>query len=57
MAIKPRYKRIFGWTLVGVLAGTAVAVVFVPPAITLNYMKPQLTLQLELYAEHYLVEL
>ena len=42
MATKPRYKHIIGWTLVGALAATAVAVVFVPPAITLNYMKPQL---------------
>ena len=43
MAIKPVYKRGIAWTLIGVLAGAAVAVVLVPPAITLNYMKPQLT--------------
>ena len=42
MAIKPRYKRRIGWTLVGIFATAIVAVVFVPPAITLNYMKPQL---------------
>ncbi len=42
MAIKPRYKRRIGWTLVGIIAAAIIAVVFVPPAITLNYMKPQL---------------
>ena len=42
MAIKPRYKRLIGWTIVAAVASAAVAVVFVPPAITLNYMKPQL---------------
>ena len=43
MAIKPRYKRRIGWTVVGIVAAAAIAVVFVPPAITLNYMRPQLT--------------
>ncbi|MBO4626148.1 MAG: hypothetical protein J5679_02645 [Alphaproteobacteria bacterium] len=42
MAIKPRYKRRMAWTMVGIAAGAVVAVIFVPPAITLNYMKPQL---------------
>lgn len=42
MAIKPRYKRRIGWTLVGVIAAAFIALVFVPPTITLNYMKPQL---------------
>ena len=42
MAIKPRYKRRIAWTAVGIVASAAVALVFVPPAITLNYMKPQL---------------
>lgn len=42
MALKPRYKRRIGWTLVGVLAFAFIAIVFVPPTITLNYMKPQL---------------
>ena len=42
MAIKPRYVRRIGWTAVGIVAATAVALVFVPPTITLNYMKPQL---------------
>lgn len=43
MALKPRYKRRFGWTLVGVVAAALIVLLFVPPAITLNYMKPQLT--------------
>ena len=42
MALKPRYKRRIGWTLVGVVVAAFIAVLFVPPAITLNYMKPQL---------------
>lgn len=42
MAIKPRYKRRMAWTAVGIIAVAGVAVVFVPPAITLNYMKPEL---------------
>ncbi|MBO7066888.1 MAG: hypothetical protein J6W40_04680 [Alphaproteobacteria bacterium] len=42
MALKPRHKRRIGWTLVGVLAAAFIALLFVPPAITLNYMKPQL---------------
>ncbi|MBR2286475.1 MAG: hypothetical protein IJ866_03395 [Alphaproteobacteria bacterium] len=42
MAIKPRYKRRIGWTLLGVLAAAFMALVFIPPTITLNYMKPQL---------------
>lgn len=47
MALKPRYKRRIGWTAVGIVSATAVAVVFVPPAITLNYMKPQLSAAVE----------
>jgi len=35
MAIKPRYKRRIGWTIVGVVAAAVVAVVFVPPLIPL----------------------
>ena len=42
MAIKPKHKRIIGWTIVATVVTAAVAVVFVPPAITLNYMKSQL---------------
>ena len=42
MALKPRYKRRIAWTLVGIIAAAFVALVFIPPAITLNYMKPQL---------------
>ena len=47
MAIKPRYIRRIGWTAVGIVAATAVALVFVPPTITLNYMKPQLAAAIE----------
>lgn len=42
MALKPRYKRRIAWTLVGVVVAAFIALIFVPPAITLNYMKPQL---------------
>ena len=47
MAIKPRYKRRIGWTLVGIFVAVIMAVLFVPPAITLNYMKPQLVSAIE----------
>ena len=43
MALKPRYKRRIAWTLVGVVVAAFIALIFVPPAITLNYMKPELT--------------
>ena len=42
MALKPRYKRRIAWTLVGFIAAVFVAFVFVPPAITLNKIKPEL---------------
>ena len=42
MAIKPKYKRRIGWTLLGVVVAALMALVFIPPTITLNYMKPQL---------------
>ena len=47
MATKPTYMRKIGWITVGVIAAATIAVVFVPPAITLNYMKPQLTAAIE----------
>ena len=47
MAIKPKYKRRIGWTLVGIVIAAFMAVLFVPPAITLNYMKPQLAAAVE----------
>ena len=31
------------WTMVGVAASVVIAIIFVPPLINLNYMKPQLT--------------
>ena len=43
MALKPRYKRRIAWTLVGAVAAAFIALVFIPPAITLNFMKPELT--------------
>lgn len=42
MALKPRYKRRIAWSAVGIIAAAFIALVFVPPAITLNYMKPEL---------------
>ena len=42
MALKLKYKRRIAWTLVGIVAAAFVALVFVPPAITLNFMKPEL---------------
>ena len=47
MAIKPRYKRRIGWTVVGIVAAAVLAIVFVPPAITLNYMKPKISAAVE----------
>lgn len=42
MVLKPRYKRRIFWTCVCVAAAAALAVVFIPPMITLNGMKPRL---------------
>ena len=42
MAIKPRYKRRIGWTLVGVVVAATLALIFIPTAITLNSMKSEL---------------
>ncbi len=42
MALKPRYKRRILWTVISAIGLLAVAVVLVPPLITLNYMKPKI---------------
>jgi len=42
MALKPRYKRRIGWTIVGVIVAAALALVFIPTAFTLNNMKSEL---------------
>ena len=47
MALKPRYIRRIGWTLVGIIASAMIAIVFIPPTITLNYMRPQLASAIE----------
>ena len=43
MALKPRYKRRIAWTMVGIVAAAFIAFIFVPPAITLNHIKPELS--------------
>lgn len=40
MALKPRYKRRIFWTTLSVIGGAALAVVIVPPMITLNGFRP-----------------
>ena len=42
MALKPRYKRRILWTVISAIGLLAVAIVLVPPLITLNYMKPKI---------------
>lgn len=42
MALKPRYKRRIFWTIITAFAIAALAVILVPPMITLNYLKPKL---------------
>ncbi len=42
MPIKPRYKRRLFWTITTVVALGAIAIVVVPPMITLNWMKPKI---------------
>lgn len=42
MALKPRYKRRIFWATVSVLGLIAMAVIFVPPMINLNYLKPKI---------------
>ncbi len=41
MALKPRYKRRIVWTIVTVVAAVLLAMVIVPPMVTLNRFKPQ----------------
>ncbi len=43
MALKPRYKRRIFWAVVSVMGLIAMAVVFIPPMINLNYLKPKIT--------------
>lgn len=40
MALKPRYRRRIFWTIVCTIAAIAIAVVLIPPMITLNGFKP-----------------
>ncbi len=42
MPIKPRYKRRLFWTATGLVATGAIAIVVVPPMITLNSLKPKI---------------
>lgn len=42
MALKPRYKRRLFWTAIAIVVAMAIAIIVVPPMITLNYLKPQL---------------
>ncbi|MBQ2017594.1 MAG: hypothetical protein II208_03670, partial [Alphaproteobacteria bacterium] len=40
MALKPRYKRRIFWTTICTIAAIAVAIILIPPMITLNSFKP-----------------
>lgn len=40
--MKPRYKRRIAWSIVSIIVAMALAVVIVPPMISLNYLKPKL---------------
>lgn len=42
MALKPRYKRRICWSLISLIGLIAIAVVIVPPMITLNSLKPKI---------------
>ena len=42
MSLKPRYKRRILWSVVGVIGAGVMAVVLVPPMITLNNLKPKI---------------
>ncbi len=42
MALKPRYKRRILWTVVSIIGALALAIVIVPPMITLNGFKPMI---------------
>ncbi len=43
MALKPRYKRRILWTFVSAIAAIAVAIIIIPPMITLNNIRGKLT--------------
>ncbi|MBD5389097.1 hypothetical protein HDR63_02480 [bacterium] len=43
MALKPRYKRRILWTALCMVAAAALAAVIIPPRITLNKLRPELT--------------
>ena len=40
MALKPRYRRRIFWTIIGLIGAIALAIIIVPPMITLNGFKP-----------------
>ena len=40
MALKPRYKRRILWTCISIIGALALAIVIIPPMITLNGLKP-----------------
>ena len=42
MALKPRYKRRIIWAIIITIAVAAIAIILVPPLITLNNLKPRL---------------
>lgn len=42
MALKPRYKRRIFWTIVSVIAAIGLAIVLIPPMISLNSLKPKI---------------
>ena len=42
MALKPRYKRRILWTAVFITTAGALALVIVPPMITINNMRPKI---------------
>lgn len=42
MALKPRYKRRIFWTTISLAAALAVGLVFIPPMITMNGLKPKI---------------
>ena len=42
MSLKPRYKRRIFWSLISLIGLIAIAIVIVPPMITLNSLKPKI---------------
>lgn len=43
MALKPRYKRRIFWSIIAIIGLFILAIVIVPPMITLNNLKPKIT--------------